>query len=65
MEETTMIKLRAKTSTTEIVGTTVAILLCMYMLLGMPVWVALADGKPVYYPGLLYEPAVALVQMLR
>lgn len=59
-----MVELRVKTSTTEIVGTTVAVLLSMYILLGMPVWAALVDGKPVY-PGLLYEPAVSLIQMLR
>ncbi len=34
------------------------LIMCIYLLMGMPVWIQLVQGHMVSSPGLLYEPIV-------
>ncbi len=65
-EETNMmVKGSVGVSSVEKVMTAVSFVTFMYLLMGIQVWVAILAGAPMRNPGLLYEPAVALIQMLR
>ncbi|MCF7815466.1 MAG: hypothetical protein K9M10_00340 [Candidatus Pacebacteria bacterium] len=50
-----------KESKAEILMGSISFVLFLYLLIGTPVWMSLAEGKPIF-PGLLYEPAVRLIQ---
>jgi hypothetical protein len=59
-----MVKTKA-VSSVEKVMTAVSFVTFMYLLMGIQVWVSMIAGVPMRNPGLLYEPAVSLIQMLR
>lgn len=38
------------------------LMLCIYLMIGMPVWAQLIKGQNVVSPGILYEPVVEFIQ---
>ncbi|MDO8260275.1 MAG: hypothetical protein Q7T50_02105 [Candidatus Magasanikbacteria bacterium] len=47
-----------KTNPFEVAFAALSLILCVYLLLGIPVWIQLFQGQNVISPGLLYEPVV-------